>query len=475
MESELVNLTHMVANTNKNENELQRSILHQQEQQIHQIPMKEKSLKPKEGEKEEDLDTKVRNIIKTVMNSNTKTSSPQAHTSTTTKEDSQSTTVDTVYPTPAPVRRHTTKEPNLASALALNLGEMEEQMTKARGEENSEDDEDAENALFALSRKDGLRGREIGKLERVPTTPVFDVLPTTARPKYTLQQLLLPGDATMNREKTRDNTPINFNGNLEESYARLNDEDEAITQTTPVPPLSHHRHAMPAIAVSESHDQLEKEISLGKIPEAIHGEEEEEENDSLFEPMEVTNRMRGSTKSDDEILDSISLKNMLEQRKNYRPDSDSAEDKDKIQSDSHDDIDDTLKAAKQFESIEFHPEFTSTNGKSRGADEFAFSTVKPPQTTPIGGTTRAPETDREGPNMVDITELKMHRHTKPTSATSLSQKDVSLDDFFNSTSAMIQKKDSIMKMMKTKKKNEIERKDSVPSTEQRGKKILEIL
>ena len=469
MESELVNLTHMVANTNRNENELQRSILHQQQQseqqqqqKDHQHSITEKLQTPKEGDKEEDLNTKVRNIIKTVMNAKT---TPQSHTSALIKNLHPTTAADTVYPTPVPARQHTIKPPNLASALALDLGEMEEeQMSKTGIDDN---DEDAENAFFKLSRKNSLREREIGQLERVPTTPILNLFPTTRRPKYTLQQLLLPGAATVDTDKTKeDTTQTNFNGNLEESYARLNDEDDdAAAQTTPVSPLNHHHHAMPAVAVSESHDQLEKEISLGKIAEAP---QDGDENDSLFEPMDVTNRVRGSAKNDDEILDSISLKNMLEERKNYRPDSDpSSRNKYKTQVDPHDDIDDTLKAAKQFENIEFHPEFTSTNGKSRGPDEFAFSTAKPPQTTPLGGTTRAPETDREGPNMVDITEIKMHRHAlKPTTTTTLlSQQDVSLDDFFNSTSgAMIQKKNSITKIMNSKKK-----KYDVPDTEQRGK------
>ena len=444
----------MVTNTNKDEKELQRSFLldsHQlsPKQQAHQPSMP--TTKQKSNE-EEDLDTKVRKIVKTVMNADSKTSTTMSK-SQSAKREQDLHSVGMAYPTPAPINRHTTKS-NLASALALDLGKMDEKLNTRVDKDDSDNEED----VFPLSKKEGLSGREIGRLERVPTTPLFDLVPTS-RPRYTLQQLLLPGSATANTEKKDAKTKAKyFNGNLEESYARLNDNDEedATTQTTPVLPLNHHHHKMPTIAVSESRNQMEKEISLGNIQET----DEDDSDDRLFEPIEVTNHMRGSMKNDD-ILDSISLKNILEQRRIENTDGVPSQDRDGIQR-KPDEIADTLKVAKQFENIEFHTELTSVNGESRGPDEFAFSTQRPP-TTPSGGTTRTPETDREGPNMVDITEIKMHRRIKP-----ISQKDVSLDDFFNATasgvvtSRKIQKKDSIVKM-----KTKLDRKDSMP-IEKRG-------
>jgi len=373
----------------------------------------------------ESLDARVAKIVDSVLK---KTNTKKDLVYTTTTHPPPVIFIETPRPTTSK-RAKPTKQ-NLAAALALKLGAMENKLNS--------DKDDSEVTPPPIEKLDG---RIIGDLESVPTTPNFELMKPTTAPKYTLRALSLP-KLTRYQNHVR---PQNFDGTIENAFSELQSDEESLTTTLP----RKHVAKMPAEAVlGENLEETKSKLEKVNIDDVLG-----ENDDELFEPMEVTNQKSSRNKED--MLDAISLKTIMaekEKKENVAEMDDTTN--------IPDDIQPVLSYNKKFEEVEFHPEFTKTDGASRGPDEFSFTT-KRPYITARGETTKIPETDREGPNMVDITEILMGRHHNKANET------LTLRAFFNATN-QLEKKDRIEKA--TNKPSQ--RKEFVP--DYKGNKIMNL-
>ena len=316
------------------------------------------------------------------------------------KHSSQIPTQNIMRQNQAPSKRmygHVTIHPNLAAALALKLGEME------INSQSINSNSFPQTTPVAVIRPDSIGMMEKPTHKHITKIPKTTVTADTA----TLKPFLLPPDSaiiksTFNHSVISD---ISDYGNtvrpfLKEETSDSNMPKHAVTETTSDVDIPKLDRTYDMTATKTNVEKLGNPVMNTSVPEDHFNQL------AIIPVIHVTPDAHTEPSLDDFTFP----------KNNYY---------ENLTNEFH--MTNTLHHSQEFEAKKFQPEFPSITDVSYAAgynqsksyinpSEFSIPTKRVKPTTRgysdvDMGTTREPETDREGPSMVDITEIKLRRKT----------------------------------------------------------------
>ena len=316
------------------------------------------------------------------------------------KHSSQIPTQNIIRQNQAPSKRvygHVTMHPNLAAALALKLGEME-----ISGQSINS------NSFTHTTPVAVIRPDSIGMMEKPTHKHITKKLTTTVTADAaTLKPFLLPPDSeiiesTFNHSAITD---ISDYGNTARPFLKEEASDSNMPKHSVIEVISD----VDIPKLDRTYDVTATKTNVEKFGNPVINTSVPEDH---FNQLAVIPVIHVTPDTHTEP----SLDGFTFPKNNYY---------ENLTNEFH--MTNTLHHSQEFEAKKFQPEFPSItdvsyaagynqNKSHINASEFSIPTKKVKPTTHGYsdvdlGTTREPETDREGPSMVDITEIKLSRKT----------------------------------------------------------------